>query len=60
LFSGDIAGIGTGVLERLKGAASVGNHIQDTQKKLCLSSMAGFVIFTLLAICPILFLDFKM
>lgn len=61
LFVGGIAGTGTGILERVKGrTASLNILIPDTQKKLCLMSLVGFVIFTLLATYPILFSDFRM
>lgn len=60
LFVGGIAGTGTGILEWVKGAPSLEAHIPDVQKKLCLWSVAGFTLFTLLATYPIIFSDFRM
>jgi len=60
LFAGLIAGVGTGILERVKGAASQNMLIPAIQKKLCLISLAGFIIFTLLVTYPIIFSDFSL
>lgn len=59
LFIGGIAGAGTGVLEKVKGPASLSSHIPAFQKKLCLWSIAGFAFFTLLTIYPVLFSKFR-
>jgi hypothetical protein len=60
LFAGGIAGIGTGVLDRVNGPASLAAVIPLVQKKLCLFSMVSFAIFALTATYPIFFSDFKL
>ena len=60
LFLAGITGVGTGVLERLKGPESLAGVIPALQKRLCLFSMAGFVIFALIATYPMIFSDFSL
>jgi hypothetical protein len=58
LFTAGIAGMGTGVLEILRGPESLSAVIPSLQRRLSLVSMAGFAIFTLIATWPIIFSDF--
>ncbi|MCJ7684221.1 MAG: hypothetical protein MUO68_07995 [Desulfobacteraceae bacterium] len=58
LFLGGITGMGTGVIERLKGPESLSRVIPALQRRLCLFSMAGFLTFALIATYPMLFTDF--
>jgi len=57
LLLAGIAGIGTGVIQRLKGP-SLGTVIPALQRRLCLFSMAGFLTFALIATYPMIFTDF--
>ena len=59
LFSAGITGMGAGVIERLKGP-SLAQVVPDLRRRLCLFSMAGFFIFTLLATYPMIFTDFAL
>jgi hypothetical protein len=58
LFLGGITGMGTGAIEGLKGPASLSRLIPALQRRLCLFSMAGFLIFALIATYPMIFTDF--
>jgi hypothetical protein len=58
IFLAGIAGMGTGVIERLKGPSSLATVIPALQRRLCLFSMAGFLTFTLIATYPMIFNDF--
>ena len=58
LFLAGITGIGTGVIERLKGPRSLATVVPALQRRLCLFSMAGFLIFALVATYPMIFNDF--
>ena len=58
LFLGGITGMGTGVLEGLKGPESLLSVIPGLQRRLCLFSMAGFLIFVFIAVYPMIFSDF--
>ena len=58
LFLAGITGMGTGVIELLKGPRSLAMVIPTLQRRLCLFSMAGFLIFTLIATYPMIFTDF--
>jgi len=58
LFLAGITGMGTGVIERLKGPESLSRLIPALQKRLCLFSMAGFLTFALIATYPMIFGDF--
>ena len=60
LFAAGITGIGVGVLEHVKGAASLTSVIPQTQKKLCLFSMIGYAIFALITSFPMIFSDFRL
>jgi hypothetical protein len=60
LFTAGITGIGVGVLERVKGAASLTSVIPPIQKKLCLFSMIGYAIFALITSFPMIFSDFRL
>ena len=50
--------MGTGVIELLKGPRSLAMVIPTLQRRLCLFSMAGFLIFALIATYPMIFTDF--
>jgi len=58
LLMAGTTGIGTGVIDRLKGAESLAEAIPRLQRRLCLFSLAGFLIFTLIAVYPLVFSDF--
>ena len=58
LFLAGITGMGTGVLEYLKGPESLAKLLPAFQKRLCALSMAGFVVFALIATYPMVFTDF--
>jgi len=58
LFMAGITGMGAGVIDRLKGAASLSETVPALQRKLCIFSMAGFLCFTLIAVYPMIFSDF--
>ncbi|UCG38950.1 MAG: hypothetical protein JSV00_01575 [bacterium] len=58
LFTAGVTGAGTGVLGLLKGPPSLEAVIPSLQRRLCLFSMAGFAIFTLMATWPMVFGDF--
>ena len=58
LFTAGITGMGTGVIERLKGPRSLSGVIPALQRRLCLFSMAGFLAFALIAAYPMIFKDF--
>ena len=49
----------SGVVERLKGP-SLAQVVPALRRRLCLFSMAGFIIFTLLATYPMIFTDFSL
>ena len=58
LFSAGITGAGAGVIDRFKDASSLKLVIPGLQKKLCLFSMIGYTVFTLIATYPMIFSDF--
>ncbi len=58
LLMAGTTGMGTGVIERLKGPDSLLKIIPALQRRLCLFSLGGFLIFTLIATYPMLFSDF--
>jgi hypothetical protein len=58
LFIGAIAGMGTGILDRLKGPGSLSKVIPALQRRLCIFSMAGFLTFALIASYPMMFGSF--
>jgi hypothetical protein len=60
LFAGGTTGIGIGVLERVKGAASLQSIIPQIQKRLCLFSMINYAAFALITIYPMIFSDFRL
>ena len=59
VFLAGIAGMGAGVIEHLKGP-SLTQVVPALRRRLCLFSMAGFFIFTLLATYPMIFTDFSL
>jgi hypothetical protein len=58
LFLAGITGMAAGVIERLNGPKSLARIIPALKKRLCISSMAGFIIFTLISSYPMIFKDF--
>ena len=58
LFTGGILGMGAGVIDRFKGIPSLKSVIPGLQKRLCLFSMTGNAVFTLIATYPMLFSGF--
>jgi hypothetical protein len=58
LILAGISGTSVGVIERLKGSASLEAVVPSLQKRLCLISMSGYVFFTLIALYPMIFSDF--
>ena len=58
LFSAGITGAGAGVIDRFKDASSLKSVIPGLQKRLCLFSMIGYTVFTLIATYPMIFSDF--
>ena len=60
LFSSSILGMGMGMVDRFKETASLKAVIPALQKRLCLISMVGYVVFTLIVLYPMLFSDFRL
>lgn len=60
LFSAGITGAGVGVIDRFRGVASLKSVIPRLQKRLCLVSMVGYIIFIAIAAYPMIFSDFKL
>jgi hypothetical protein len=60
LFSGGITGTGVGLIDRYRQMPSLRAAIPRLQKRLCLWSMAGYIVFGLIAAYPLLFSDFRL
>ena len=60
LFAGAVMGMGVGIIDHFKKKASLRSVVPALQKKLCLVSMGGFVVFTLICLYPMLFSDFRL
>jgi hypothetical protein len=60
LFTGGIFGMSVAVIDRFKRVDSLKSIIPELQKKLCMVSMSGFIIFTLIVTYPMIFCDFKL
>ena len=58
LFAAGIMAAGAGVIERFKEVPSLKSVIPALQKRLCLLSMIGYTVFTLIATYPMVFSDF--
>lgn len=58
LFTAGISGVSVGVIGRFKDLPSLKDVIPSLQKRLCLVSMIGYAVFTLIASYPIVFSDF--
>jgi len=58
LFLAGITGMGAGVIGFLKGPESLSGVIPGLVRRLCLFSMAGFLLFALIATYPMIFTDF--
>ncbi|MEN8247239.1 MAG: hypothetical protein ABFS43_20310 [Thermodesulfobacteriota bacterium] len=60
LLTAGITGGATGVIDGFKNLESLKTVIPGLQKKLCIVSMVGFVIFTLISTYPMIFSDFRL
>lgn len=60
LLTAGIAGIGVGVLERLKGPESLETRLPSIQRTLCLVAMIGFLAFAAISTWPMVFSDFTL
>lgn len=60
LFAAGIMGAGAGVIDRFKDTSSLKSVIPGLQKKLCLFSMIGYAVFTLIATYPMVFSSFNL
>jgi len=58
LFTGGITGLGVGVLQRLRGPASLERAIPMFQKRLCAVSLICYAAIILIALYPMVFSDF--
>jgi hypothetical protein len=58
LYVGGIMGVSVGVLDRLKGKESLKALIPALQKRHCLVSMTGYLLFVSIAIYPMIFSSF--
>jgi hypothetical protein len=60
LLTGCIAGLGVGVLDYFQPSSSLLDLVPALQKRLCLISIIGYVLFAAISVYPILFSDFKL
>ena len=60
LFAGGIMGSGVGMVDRYRCTPSLKSAIPRLQKRLCLWSMAGYIVFAAIAAYPMVFSDFKL
>jgi hypothetical protein len=60
LLAAGIAGCSTGVIARYGNAESLKTAVPELQKKLCIFSMAGYIVFTAIASYPMIFSEFKL
>ena len=60
LFAGGIMGSGVGMIDRYRHTPSLRSAIPRLQKRLCLWSMAGYIVFAAIAAYPMVFSDFKL
>ncbi len=60
LFTGGIAGLGVGVIDRFKGSPSLHAAGPLLQKHLCLLSMIGYMLFAVISVYPMIFSDFRL
>jgi hypothetical protein len=58
LLVGGIAGMSVGVIERIKGSESLRTVMPGLEKRLCLISMAGYMLFAGISVYPMIFSDF--
>jgi len=58
LFAAGITGAGAGIIDRFKKLPSLKSVIPGLQKRLCLFSMIGYIVFTLIATYTIVFSGF--
>jgi hypothetical protein len=58
LFAAGITGAGAGVIDRFKKSPTLESVIPGLQKRLCLTAMSGYTLFTLIASYPIVFSGF--
>lgn len=60
LFLGGITGAGVGLIDRYRQWPSLSTAIPRLQKRLCLWSMAGYIVLMAIAAYPMVFSDFKL
>ena len=60
LFIGGITGAGVGMIDWFRGTPSLRMAVPRLQKRLCLWSMAGYIVFVIIAAYPMVFSDFKL
>jgi hypothetical protein len=60
LFTGGITGAGAGLIDRFRSLPSLRAAIPTFQKRLCIWSMAGYLLFAAIAAYPLLFSDFTL
>ncbi len=60
LFTGGVAGAGTGIIDRFKTHVSIEKVVPKIQKQLCRVSLIGYGLFVGISACPILFSDFML
>ncbi len=60
LFAGGIFGMSVAVIDRFKHIDTLKTVIPKLQKKLCLISLGGFVVFALIVTYPMIFSEFKL
>ena len=60
LFTAGITGAGVGVIDRFRDVPSLKAVVPRLQKRLCLTSMVGYIIFIAISVYPMIFSDFKL
>ena len=60
LFLAGISGAGVGLLDRFRYTPSLHAVIPRLQKRFCLTSMIGYILFIAIAVYPMIFSDFKL
>ncbi|WP_373500390.1 hypothetical protein [Desulfococcus sp.] len=58
LLTAGIAGMGVGMLERVRGPESLERRLPSIQQRLCLVAMIGFFVFAAISTWPMVFSDF--
>ncbi len=60
LLGATIAGLAVGMVEGFRGIASLGQTLPGLQRRLCLSSMVGYILFAGISSCPMILSEFKL